>query len=55
MIKNTGKSLILTPDEISRIYHFPTNPERETALQKINARKLALPTGMPILPYVMQG
>lgn len=55
LVERSGKSLILTPDEVSRIYHFPANPARETALQKINARKLALPTGMPILPYVMQG
>jgi hypothetical protein len=49
-----GKSeLILTPDEVSRLYRFPTDPAKETALLKINARKLALPIGMPILPYTM--
>jgi hypothetical protein len=50
-----GKSeLILTPDELSRIYHFPKDPTKETALLKINAKKLALPIGMPILPYTLE-
>lgn len=45
----------MTPDEISRIYHFPNNPTKEAALLKINAKKLALPIGMPILPYSLIG
>lgn len=44
-------SLVLSAEEISHIFHFPNNPAKETALLKINARKLALPIGMPILPY----
>lgn len=51
-ITSQGKaSLIFTPDEISRLYRFPSEPAKETSLLKINARKLALPIGMPILPY----
>ncbi len=53
IIKEWRWNLILTPDEISRIYHFPKDPARETALLKINAKKLALPIGMPILPYTL--
>jgi hypothetical protein len=54
-VKQAKYELIFTPDEISRIYHFPKDPSRETALLKINAKKLALPIGMPILPYPMSG
>lgn len=54
IIRQWREKLILTPDEISRMYHFPDDPTRETALLKINAKKLALPIGMPILPYVME-
>ena len=43
--------LVLSADEVSSIFHFPHHPAKETALLKINARKLALPIGMPILPY----
>lgn len=43
--------MLLTAGEISRLYHFPPDPAKETALVKINARKLALPTGMLIPPY----
>ena len=44
-------SLVLSAEEISYLFHFPHHPAKETALLKINARKLALPIGMPILPY----
>ncbi len=47
-------SLVLSAEEISYIFHFPNNPAKETALLKINARKLALPIGMPILPYSLE-
>jgi Type IV secretion-system coupling protein DNA-binding domain len=55
LMKQGRSELILTPDEVSRLYRFPTDPAKETALLKINARKLALPIGMPILPYTMSG
>ncbi len=55
IIKQSKSNLIFTPDEISRIYHFPNNPTKEAALLKINAKKLALPIGMPILPYSIIG
>lgn len=54
IIKQCKSDLIFTPDEVSRIYHFPKDPTRETALLKINAKKLALPIGMPILPYTLE-
>ncbi len=54
IVKQAKCSLIFTPDELSRIYHFPKDPTKETALLKINARKLALPIGMPILPYTLE-
>lgn len=43
--------LVLSAEEVSSLFHFPHQPAKETALLKINARKLALPIGMPILPY----
>ncbi len=46
--------LVLSAAEISHIFHFPHHPAKETALLKINARKLALPIGMPILPYSLE-
>lgn len=54
IVRQAKEMLILTPDELSRIYHFPKDPTRETALLKINAKKLALPIGMPILPYTLE-
>jgi hypothetical protein len=54
IVRQCKSQLILTPDELSRIYHFPKDPTKETWLLKINARKLALPIGMPILPYSMK-
>lgn len=48
-------SLVLSALEISYLFHFPHHPAKETALLKINARKLALPIGMPILPYTTIG
>lgn len=48
------QDLVLTADEVARLFHFPVNPAKETALLKINARKLALPIGMPILPYTIE-
>ncbi len=54
IVRQAKYSLIFTPDEISRLYQFPSDPARETALLKINARKLALPIGMPILPYTTE-
>ncbi len=55
IVKQGQSELVFTPDELSRIYHFPKDPTRETALLKINAKKLALPIGMPILPYTLEG
>ena len=54
IVKQWREMLIFTPDELSRMYHFPKDPTRETALLKINAKKLALPIGMPILPYTIE-
>ncbi len=53
IVREWREKLILTPDEISRMFHFPEDPSRETALLKINAKRLALPIGMPILPYTL--
>jgi hypothetical protein len=54
IIKQGRSELIFTPDEVSRLFRFPSTPTKETSLLKINARKLALPIGMPILPYSMK-
>lgn len=54
IFKQEKCELIFTPDEISRIYHFPKDPTQETALLKVSAKKLALPIGMPILPYTLE-
>jgi len=37
------KEYILSSEEISSVFHYPTNPKNETSLLKVTARKLALP------------
>jgi hypothetical protein len=36
---------------LSSLLHFPDNPKNETSLLKVSAKKLALPTGIPIFDY----
>lgn len=42
---------ITTSEEISSIFHFPTNPNNETSLLKVTAKKLSLPIWVPTFDY----
>lgn len=42
---------VLSSEEITSFYHFPSNPKTETSLLKVTSRKLALPIGVPTLDY----
>jgi hypothetical protein len=40
---NPCKNYILTSDEISKFFQFPKNPQKESSLLTVKARKLSLP------------
>ena len=53
-LKNSLKKYIMTSEEITKFFHFPSNPKSETSLLKVTAQKLPLPIGVPTFPYVME-
>jgi hypothetical protein len=50
-LKNSLKKYIMTSEEITKFFHFPSNPKNETSLLKVTAQKLPLPIGVPTYPY----
>ncbi len=41
----------MTDHELAHLYHFPKNPSGESSLLTVKAKKLAIPVGMPTVPY----
>ncbi len=47
--------VLLTSQELGTLCYFPENPREETSLLKVNAKKLALPIGIPnFQPQVLE-
>ena len=49
--QSDSSNLLMTSTEIAQFFHFPAAPKNETALLKVTSKKLALPIGIPIVPY----
>lgn len=43
----------MNPKELSCFFHFSRNPQAETSLLTVKARKLALPVGVPTFEYTV--
>lgn len=52
-LKNSLKKYIMTSEEITKFFHFPSNPKNETSLLKVTAQKLPLPIWVPTFPYTI--
>lgn len=48
------KKYILSSEEITSFFHFPSNPKWETSLLKVTAKKLTLPIWVPTLDYKIE-
>lgn len=52
--KTPVKKYILSSEEITSFFHFPSNPKWETSLLKVTAKKLTLPIWVPTLDYKIE-
>ncbi|MDR0650338.1 MAG: type IV secretion system DNA-binding domain-containing protein, partial [Candidatus Peribacteria bacterium] len=50
---NALRSMQLTVEEITQLFHFPANPKTETSLLTVKAKKLALPVMIPSFDYTV--
>ena len=52
--KSPVKKYILSSEEITSFFHFPSNPKWETSLLKVTAKKLTLPIWVPTIDYKVE-
>ncbi len=48
LLSHSYPSIILTPEEVGALLHFPTDPKTEPKLLRINSKRLPAPNDVPI-------